>query len=59
MSLPRKLSKYKQAHSKTIQNSIEYPIYVFPKQQQKKKSFKSANHILATSQGIEADHVLS
>ena len=35
MSLPKKLSKYKQTHSKTKQNSIEYPIYVFPKQQQK------------------------
>ena len=40
MSLPRKLSKYKQAHLKTIQNSIEYPIYVFPKQQKKKNLLK-------------------
>ena len=40
MSLPRQLSKYKQVHSKTIQNSIEYPIYVFPKQQQKKNLLK-------------------
>ena len=41
--LPRQLNQYKQAHSKTIQNSIEYLIYVFPKQKKKKKSFKSAD----------------
>ena len=57
MSLPRQLSKYKQAHSKKIQIPLNTQ-FMFFLNNNKKKSFKSVD-IPATSQGTEVDHVLS